>query len=181
MEIAPDTHSQFSQNMAEFSACVPPALQYGLRFFFTFGNFEFLLHPKIIIKQQNWLNFFFLWATLPTLGEICTSTTYLTTYLRRKFAFFPFISRIAIKYVMFTSSRYCMLLPRYLAKPLFNMSTNAPLMLTLLWQSKIHPKIGGNAFGSKLFWYCTFLVPKRVLKSDHWSIEQTSPFKKVSS
>ena len=118
------------------------------------------------------VNFFF---------QICTSTTYLTTYLRRKFAFFPFISRIAIKYVMLTSSRYCMLLPRYLAKPLFIMSTNAPLMLTLLWQSKIHPKIGGNAFGSKLFWYCTFLVPKRVLKSDHWSIEQTSPFKKVSS
>ena len=40
MEIAPDKHSQFRPNMAEFYGYVPPALQYGSRFHFYFANFE---------------------------------------------------------------------------------------------------------------------------------------------
>ena len=51
IETAPDTHSQFHRNMAEFSDCVPPALQYVSRFHFTFDQFEFPLYPKTIIKQ----------------------------------------------------------------------------------------------------------------------------------
>ena len=51
IETAPDTHSQFHRNMAEFSDCVPPALKYVSRFHFTLGHFEFPLYPKIIIKQ----------------------------------------------------------------------------------------------------------------------------------
>ena len=51
MEIAPDTHSQFGPNLADFSACVPPALQYGFRFLFIFRNFQFLSYPQNIIKQ----------------------------------------------------------------------------------------------------------------------------------
>ena len=51
MEIAPDTHSQFGPNLADFSACVPPALQYGFRFHLILGNFVFLSYPQNIIKQ----------------------------------------------------------------------------------------------------------------------------------
>ena len=48
MEIAPDTHSQFSLNMAEFSVCVPPALHYGSRFHFSFVNLA-------IFERNFWL------------------------------------------------------------------------------------------------------------------------------
>ena len=49
---------KFCHIWAELAVCVRYYLHDGLRFFFIYSNFEFLLHPKIIIKQQNWLNFF---------------------------------------------------------------------------------------------------------------------------
>ena len=36
------------------------------------SNFEFLLYPKIIIKQQNWLNFFSTELPIPS-WVVCTS------------------------------------------------------------------------------------------------------------
>ena len=70
LEIAAKMHSPFCPNLADFSACVPPALQNGSRFIFIFGNFDLLKHSHNKFWSQNLLNFFFLWATLANLRAI---------------------------------------------------------------------------------------------------------------
>ena len=42
---------KFCHIWAELAVCVRCYLHDGLRFFFIYSNFEFLLYPKIIIKQ----------------------------------------------------------------------------------------------------------------------------------
>ena len=69
LEIAANTHSPFSPYLADFSACVPPALQNGSMNFFVFCNFESHKHPHNKFWSQNSLIIFILWATLAILAK----------------------------------------------------------------------------------------------------------------
>ena len=69
LKILGNAHSPFCPDLADFSACVPPALQNGPGNFFVFCNFESLLTSLYNkLWSQNLLHFFFFWATLANLG-----------------------------------------------------------------------------------------------------------------
>ena len=73
MEIAPDTHSQFSQNLVDFSTCVPPALQWPIWLQISFQFWLFwvpFISPKHNQAVEFFGLFFSLWATLPKLGAL---------------------------------------------------------------------------------------------------------------
>ena len=69
LEIAVNTHSPFCPKLADYSVCVPPALQNGFVNSFDFDNFESHKHYYTKFWSQNLLALFSLWATLATLGE----------------------------------------------------------------------------------------------------------------
>ena len=62
-------HSPFCPNLADLSACAPPALQNGPRENFILCNFESHKYFQNKLSNQNVLHFFFLLATLANLGE----------------------------------------------------------------------------------------------------------------
>ena len=68
LEIAVNTHSPFCPKLADYSACVPPALQNGFVNSFDFDNFELHKHSYTQFWSQTLLDFFSLWVTLATLG-----------------------------------------------------------------------------------------------------------------
>ena len=73
MEIAPDTHSQFSQNLVDFSTCVPPALQWPIWLQISFQFWLFwvpFISPKHNQAVEFFGLFFSLWVTLPKLGAL---------------------------------------------------------------------------------------------------------------
>ena len=72
LEIAVNTHSPFCPKLADYSACVPPALQNGFVNSFDFDNFESHKHSYTQFWSQTLLDFFSLWVTLATLGEVPT-------------------------------------------------------------------------------------------------------------
>ena len=51
MEIAPDIHSQFSPNLADFSACVLPTLQHGTWLKISFPFLQFCV--PVISQKHN--------------------------------------------------------------------------------------------------------------------------------
>ena len=68
LEIAVNTHSPFCPKLADYSACVPPALQNGFVNSFDFDNFELHKHSYTQFWSQTLLDFFSLWVTLASLG-----------------------------------------------------------------------------------------------------------------
>ena len=70
LKIPGNAHSPFCPDLADFSACVPPALQNGPGNFFVFCNFESLKHSHNKLWSRNLLHFFSFWATLANLGEL---------------------------------------------------------------------------------------------------------------
>ena len=61
MEIAPDTHSQFSQNLVDFSTCVPSALQWPIWLQISFQFWLFWV-PFISPKHNQAVEFFGLFS-----------------------------------------------------------------------------------------------------------------------
>ena len=70
LEIAVNMHSPFCPKLADYSACVPPALQNGFVNSFDFDNFELHKHSYTQFWSQTLLDFFSLWVTLATLGDL---------------------------------------------------------------------------------------------------------------
>ena len=59
LEIAAGMHSPFCPNLADFSACVPPALQKGFSFYFNIGDLDFSKDPLWHFYQWNAWHIFF--------------------------------------------------------------------------------------------------------------------------
>ena len=87
LEIAVNTHSPFCPKLVDYSACVPPALQNGFVNSFDFDNFELHKHSYTQFWSQTLLDFFSLWVTLATLGEVWQ---YPSLVLRMYFEFFKY-------------------------------------------------------------------------------------------